>query len=527
MKRYIKISNLKALALIGLLAIIPATSCKKMDDELINSDKKKLPNGAYVPGSYLTGMMQSIIKGCPQWWQQLQQNLNADIYSGYMSTGTAFNNGVNNTNYFMMDGWNNFVANTPYDYVLNPWLDVKKETIDKEKELYALSLIIKVMAAHRLTDVFGPIPYTQLGTSTSPAFDSQETVYKAFFSELKTAVDILTDAEDKDPGIDQKKFAPYDVSTFGGDFKSWVQLANTLRLRLAIRISNADANWAQTEAEAAVNHKYGLLESTPFAVLCGDCGAHYLFTISRGWNDILLNADMECYLNGYKDPRAAKYALLATAPADVKGKIKGIRNGIDVLNKNYKGYSLLNFNAADRIVLMTAAESYFLRAEGAIRNWNMKGSAQNFYEQGVTKSFDQYGAGGVATYLTDDVLTATDYVDPVTPAYSASKPSTITIKWNDGDTFDKKLERIITQKWLAIFPDGQEAWSEFRRTKYPKLLPILVNNSNGDVPEGSFIRRLPYPSYFSSSNPKGVSEAVSKYLNGADKMGTPLWWDKN
>jgi hypothetical protein len=291
MKLYIK-TNLKRIAIAcGLILILPVASCKKLDNTQINSDTKKLEHGPYVAGSYITGMMQSILKASPEWWAQLQQNLNADVYSGYMATGTAFNSGSNNTTYFMMDGWNGFVASTPYDFVLNPWLDVKKETLDKEKELYAISLIIKVSAAHRLTDVFGPIPYTQLGTSTTPAFDSQEAVYNAFFTELKTAVDILTDAEDKDGAIDQLKFAPYDVSTFGGDFKLWVQYANSLRLRLAMRISKVSPGVAQTQAEAAVNHKYGVLEAIPFAVSPG--GPHYLATVSGVWKDILLNADME------------------------------------------------------------------------------------------------------------------------------------------------------------------------------------------------------------------------------------------
>lgn len=524
MEAYTKINLKKIAVVLGLSVIIPISSCKKLDDQLINSDTKKLEPGPYVAGSYLTGMMQSILRSNPEWWAQLQQNLNADVYSGYMATGTAFNGGVNNTTYFMMDGWNGFVASTPYDYVLNPWLDVRKETIDTEKELYAISLIIKVSAAHRLTDVFGPIPYTQLGTSTTPSFDSQETVYNAFFSELKTAVDILTDAEDKDAKIDQLKFAPYDVSTFGGDFKLWVQYANTLRLRLAMRVSKVNSGLAQTQAVAAVGHKYGVLESTPFAVATG--GSHYLATISNIWKDILLNADMECYLNGFKDPRAAKYARISTAPASIAGSIKGIRNGIIVLNKDYKGHSTLNFNSTDKITLMTTSESYFLRAEGALYGWDMKGTAQNFYEQGVSKSFDQYGLGGVSAYLADANSKPAAYVDAVDSQNNLPSPSDVTVQWDESLNQDKKLEKIITQKWIALFPDGQEAWSELRRTTYPKIFPNKINDSQGQVPTGKFIRRLPYPSYFTTSNPKGVAEAVTK-LGGPDQAGTPLWWDKN
>jgi hypothetical protein len=65
--------------------------------------------------------------------------------------------------------------------------------------------------------------------------------------------------------------------------------------------------------------------------------------------------------------------------------------------------------------------------------------------------------------------------------------STITIKWNAAGTFDENLERIITQKWISMYPDGQEAWSEFRRTGYPKLFPVVVNNSGGKIPTNTFI----------------------------------------
>ncbi len=85
--------------------------------------------------------------------------------------------------------------------------------------------------------------------------------------------------------------------------------------------------------------------------------------------------------------------------------------------------------------------------------------------------------------------------------------STITIKWNPAAGNEEKLERIITQKWLAVYPDGQEAWSEFRRTGYPKLFPVVVNNSNGQVT--GFIERLPIPSKFKNSNKAGYDKAIA------------------
>ncbi len=518
---------------LSIALLLSVSSCKKLEEKSINEDQKALPYGPYVPGGYLTSMMQSIVKGCPVWWQQVQQNLNADIYSGYMMSKTPFNSGQNNTNYYVMDGWNGFAWNTPVNSVLNPWLEVKKITENTEKDLYGISLILKVMGAHRQTDIFGPIVYTPYGEGTNASVDCQDVLYDAFFTDLKKAVDLLTTAENADPAADQARFAAYDVSSLKGDYKKWVQLANTLRLRLAIRISVVSPAKAKTEAEAAVAHPFGLLETDAFTVSPGDCGAHYLATISNGWGDISLGAPMESFLNGYSDPRGIKYALMATDNTPgIKGTIKGIRNGADTKSVDYSGYSRLNFATSDPILLMSAAESFFLRAEGVIRTWNMgAGTAQQFYEDGVSKSFSEHGISSVTAYLSDATSKPAPYMDPLNPANNVPTGdpnlSTITVKWNSGAGFNEMLERIITQKWLAGYPEGQEAWSEFRRTKYPKLFPVVNNNSGLPLPSAfPFIRRLPYTSTFKSSSPAAYQAALN-CLGGADNLFTPLWWDKN
>ncbi|WP_312697359.1 SusD/RagB family nutrient-binding outer membrane lipoprotein [Sphingobacterium mizutaii] len=102
--------------------------------------------------------------------------------------------------------------------------------------------------------------------------------------------------------------------------------------------------------------------------------------------------------------------------------------------------------------------------------------------------------------------------------------STITIAWNEGDSRDRKLERIITQKWISMFPDGDEAWAEYRRSGYPILFPVVVNYSNNTIPSVPGIRRMPYPEREYNSNSAAVNEAV-KMLGGPDNGGTRLWWD--
>ena len=139
-------------------------------------------------------------------------------------------------------------------------------------------------------------------------------------------------------------------------------------------------------------------------------------------------------------------------------------------------------------------------------------------------SFEQHGAGGAAAYVADNTSTPMDYVDPVNGGNSAAALSSATIAWNAADDNETKLEKIITQKWVAMFPEGQEAWSEFRRTGYPKIFPVVSNQSGGDVDTDIQIRRIPFVDSELSTNPDGVAGAVS-LLGGADNAGTRLWWD--
>jgi hypothetical protein len=321
---------------------------------------------------------------------------------------------------------------------------------------------------------------------------------------------------------------------YGGSYEKWLQFANSLRLRLALRIVKIDEAKAKTEGEAALANEAGLLSNAAdnFSI---DIGAteHPLNTINNAWGDIRMGAPMESILKGYKDPRLAKYFVPATDSA-VKGDFKGIRNGIDIDAKTrYQGYSAL-ITFPSKLQLMTAAEAWFLKAEAAARGWTGAGTAKDNYEAGIKTSFNQYSIseGDANTYINDGVRTAAPYTDPkaITAGQNdinTGSPwlSTITIKWNEGDDFEKKLERIVTQKWISMYPDGQEAWSEFRRTGYPKLFPVVINNSGGKISTTVFVRRINIPPDEYLTNPKGVERAL-KTLNGPDNGGTRLWWDK-
>jgi hypothetical protein len=190
-----------------------------------------------------------------------------------------------------------------------------------------------------------------------------------------------------------------------------------------------------------------------------------------------------------------------------------MRQGISFpSNDAYVGFSQVNFAGNPPVKLMDVSESYFLRAEGALRGWDMGGSAKQFYEDGIRASFAENGVGGIDTYLQDGTSTPIAYTDPKNSANNAPPLSSITIKWDDNATMEQNLERIITQKWIAIYPDGEEAWSEFRRTGYPRLYPVMVNNSGGDIPNGQFIKRITYPTSITNASGAAAAEAIAKYF---------------
>ena len=120
--------------------------------------------------------------------------------------------------------------------------------------------------------------------------------------------------------------------------------------------------------------------------------------------------------------------------------------------------------------LMTASEVWFLRAEAALRGWTDE-DEEACYRNGVTTSFHQWGIYGVEDYLKSE-LTASDFIDTYDEENNIEARCKVTPKWNPQDDKETKLEKIITQKWIAMFPEGCEAWAEQRRTGYPRLFPV-------------------------------------------------------
>jgi hypothetical protein len=458
-----------------------------------------------------------------EWTFQRMQNLNADIWSGYMASASTFGfGGIDNQTYFLRAGWNDAAWDFTYSRLMPNTLKITEEC-KKNYPFYAhfdaVNKILKVLAMSRLCDQYGPVIYTHYGESkTGGIYDAAQEAYKAFFNDLHSAVDTLNNYVLKNSS--QKPFTKFDM-VYSGDYTKWIKTANTLRLRLAMRIVKYDAGWAQAEAEAAVIAPGGLiLLNNENFTLSGKRYTHPLAIISGKWKDISLSANMESILSGYGDPRLEQIALPA---AD--GKIRGMRTGIPNLDSN--DYSViassLNILATDPVVLMTAAETHFLLAEGVLRGWKMNGNAKSLYEKGIELSFAQWSVS-IGNYLSC-TKTPSDFIDPLQPELLTSPAaSTVSPNWNSAANDEERLEKIITQKWIACFPEGCNAWAEKRRTGYPKLFPIAKNDSQGSIPTELGVRRLPFSSMEKSGNPEGVADAISK-LDGPDAGFTRLFWD--
>ena len=497
------------------------------DFEDINTNPNGISNESltqlnnHIGGSF-TPMFLNVFNVTPAWNYQLQQGLIGDVYSGYMTPPTPFAGNVNNMTYALVDGWNGFPWGDAYGSVMPFALDIKNAVAqdgDPAGEKFVhLANIIKVSAMHRVSDIYGPIRYTKFDDfATTGEYDSQEVAYNAFFNDLEAAIVGLKAFE----GAPQ--FIPFDMSALGGDIAMWRKYANSLRLRLAMRLVNVDPTLAKMQGEKSLSSDAGLLESTDMYINTGF--AHPITVISGAWGDIRMGAEMESILEGFDDGRKQVYFNPAGDPA-LAGTYKGIRMGIEIEAKaQYVGHSSIgSVIDNETIQWMTVSEVWFLRAEAALRNWTGAGDAKTNYEKGVKASFAQHGVGGADAYLADNTKTPKDFVDALNPANNIAYPGDVKIAYNAAGTNEEQLEQIITQKWIAMFPDGQEAWSEFRRTGYPRIYPVKVNNSGGKIDTNIQIRRINFVQDEVNTNGENVTTAIG-YLNGPDNGGTRLWWD--
>lgn len=502
-----------------LLLVTTLFSCTKDFGEL-NTDKTKLTelDAVGVNNAFAAAQYRAIQAS----WQTFQ-SLFADLQSQYYAN-VAIN--FPSDRNVMVGSWLNGAFNGFYSSAIPPLLGVLDNTKPggpaANPGIYAVAQIWKVQAYLPRTDYWGPIPYSKVGSGEkSIEYDSQEAIYKDFFAILKQAVADLQSLRGTTLALGAND------QVYGGNVDKWIRFANSMRLRLALRVSAVDPALAKSEAEAAV--AAGVLTSNvDDALLKVTTNSLNPMCQATAWNEFRMSAAMESVLKGYSDPRMN----VMYAPAASSGQYKGLRNGYSQVqlglaengpnaNSNVATRYLPDNQFSTPFLVMYAAESWFLRAEGALNGWNMGSgvTAQSAYEQGIRTSMASWGFTGAAV---DAYIASTSKPIALNDGVRTPALSDITVKWET--TAAKQREQILTQKWIANWPNGHEAWAEYRRTGFPKLYP-RVNSDEPLVPGNAVVRRTPYTSGEIATNPKGVASGVTK-LGGADNPTTRLWWNK-
>lgn len=467
---------------------------------------------------------------------------------GYFSDGANFQNSFIRNN--APDNWSSvFLKDSKIISTLYTNISMVEGYCENTGEVVPLAVanIIKVAAMNRVTDCYGPIPYSAIGFegAVKTPYDSQEEVYNQFFAELAAARQQLLDNR-------TAVLSPLVDKVYAGDVDKWIRFCNSLQLRLAMRISYANPALAQEKAVDAVNPiNGGVIESNDQNATWKnyEISTNSMRTaIMYNAHDSRPSAEIACYLNGYNDPRLPKYltesatndASYASAPEPFKDadgnwmkspegvscQYIGIRRGWQTFNTSWSiRFSDIILPGNTPALWLNASEVCFLRAEGiAVFGWDLGGSAEMFYNKGIQLSMEDYGvADGYADYVADETSVPAQFYDPTgLNEWSGNIPA-VTIKWDESLSAEEKQQKIITQKWIANWKLGNESWADYRRTGYPFLIPVAYSGSaEVDINRGP--QRMPYPAAEYTDNLANVQKAVSDYLQGPDNLATKLWW---
>lgn len=425
--------------------------------------------------------------------------------------------------------------------------------------------IYRVYMMSLITDIYGDAPYSEAGlgyldSKFNPRYDTQEEIYMDFFKELGEAVAAFDNSKDQITG---------DV-IFDGNLGQWKKLANSLRLRFAMRISDVAPEKAREEFETALQADGGIMEASAddalieylsiafsfgqeaYADFRGNALSQLLFGNDPANNPSYLCATFfnQMYENG--DPRTFRIArcyydglMSATSPSnridltqemldkgiafearepgayswepwppgyesDILKELAESNPSIDPFVARETEPKLANnFLRGDNPgVVMTSAEVKFLLAEAALKEWTVGGStAEELYAQGLRAAMD---------FLTDNYGTE---------AVSEEEFDSYLAANGIGHTFEKKKEAINTQAWILHFTNPSEAWANQRRSGYPRLKSPAEYGFEQFLTGGSEIPvRLSYPVLESSYNKRSYEEALAR-MGGFNSWNTTLWWD--
>ncbi len=359
----------------------------------------------------------------------------------------------------------------------------------------AVGMIWKSWIFQQVTDLWGDVPYSaalrgEQEGGVTPAYDTQEAIYTDLFATLTSAASMLAPAGD---GFDAGDLI------YNNDFVLWGRFANSLRMRLAMRLSEISPATAQTEFVAAYNA--GGFQSNADNAMLQWPGSPYenpLYENYLGRDDHGISETIIDTLLSFADPRLPLYA----EPAETDGVYRGHQNGWDDLPA---GMSLGDFSrmgnfwrangAATPTLIMTYSEVLFLQAEAAERGW-ITADPATLYAAAITANMNQYDGMGAPVDISDAEI-ATYLAQPAV-VYSG-------------------LDQIYLQKWISLYMCGSEAWFDWRRTDVPNLLP---------GPQYTLSRlpvRFVYPPIEQSLNADNLAAAIAR--QGGLLITDPVWWD--
>ncbi|MBT34583.1 MAG: SusD/RagB family nutrient-binding outer membrane lipoprotein [Thalassobius sp.] len=420
----------------------------------------------------------------------------------------------------------------PYDYfngifpnAVNEIAEVIKAVEEDPEQVNLLSIarIWKVYVMHKITDLYGDIPYSEAAmgyTSTiyTPKYDEQSSIYTDLLSELEEAVLALDDSK--------ASFGDADL-IYSGNTVQWRKFAYSLMLRLGSRLSKVDAATSQTWVQKAIAGGV-IMDDADVASIPYTDGpqtfnynpvAYGLLSNDYGTGDGVSNKEggklaetFISYLKETNDPRLNVLSIVwVNGVADTSAAIQsGMPNGLigGSAPENYGSYSepnpntLLNYESP--FLVITNAETNLLLAEAAVKGWSSTISAEDAYENAVSASMRNWSLyDASAGYISDSKINA----------YLAQNP------FSTGTT-EEKLEQINTQYWVSLFPDETEIYSNWRRSGYPLLTPVSVP---GNITNGTIPRRLIYPPDEETLNATNWAEAVNRI--GGNDFTARVWWD--
>lgn len=391
-----------------------------------------------------------------------------------------------------------------YGGVIRHIEDVLEITTSPETEnpvRYAIADVIAVMGYARITDGFGEIPYTEGGKGKSmdvllPKYDTQDFIYKDLIQRLTASIAVLKTA---DPAM---AYGNSDF-VFNNDLTKWVRLANSMRLRLGMRLRFADNGLSKQTVTQCLADPLMEDNSHNAAMIQTEGQGNAWYIMRTAFPSIKVSEMMINQLENTADPRLAVFVS-----KDENGEYTGMINGLTdeafgVSNFAVKSDMGLALSSKEsKLYIMTAAEVWFLRAEAALAYDNNLVEANKLYRFGIETSLLQWEVDGVAIN-----------------AFMASTTATL-----NGPT-EIQEESIGNQMWVALTPNYYESWSHIRRTGFPYITQRTEPYLSQGVTNGIMPKRFNYSSFELSTNSDNVNEAIAR--QGANKIDTPVWWDKN